>query len=160
MIIDLHTHSDAGPSLGEKSLCLKSKEYPILGKPRIPLHSRIGTSHWGLSNFGSEAAKNTPPQELELLMEDILTSGLRQLRIPPPRIGTSHGGLSNYGSEAAKNTPPPRIGMSHGGLSNFGFEAAKNTPPSIGTSHGGLSNYGSEAAKNTPLQDWNFSWRT
>ena len=44
--------------------------------PRIlpPPPPGIGTCHGGLSNFGSEAAKNTPlPLVLELLMEDLVT---------------------------------------------------------------------------------------
>ena len=53
-----------------------SQEYPL---------PRIETSHGGLSNIRSEAAKNTPL----------------------PRIGTPHGGLSNFGFEAAKNTAHP-----------------------------------------------------
>ena len=56
---------DAGPRLGDKILCSKSQEYPILGKQAknspLPLPPKIGTSDGGLSNFGSEAAKNTTP---------------------------------------------------------------------------------------------------
>ena len=37
--------------------------YPILGKPRIPPPPKIGTSHGGLREFGSEVSKNPPPNE-------------------------------------------------------------------------------------------------
>ena len=66
--ISLHTHSvreticDARANLGEKILCSKSQEYPILGKNAPP-----------------------PLPELELLMEDLRSSGLKLVNnIPSP----------------------------------------------------------------------------
>ena len=56
-----HTHSvweticDAGTSLGEKILCSKSTQYPILGKSRIPRPQELKI----VRNFGSELTKNT-----------------------------------------------------------------------------------------------------
>ena len=64
----------------------KNALFFIFDKPRIPYFPRIGTSHGGLSNFRSGAAKNN---------------------LPPTRIGTSYGGLSNFRSGAVKNNLPP-----------------------------------------------------
>ena len=63
----------------KNTLFLASQEY------LPPPPPTIGLSHGGLSNFRSEAAKNTPaPPGLELLMENLATLGVRLPRIPPP----------------------------------------------------------------------------
>ena len=54
---------DAGLSLSEKIFCSKSQEYPTLGKARI----------------------SPSPLGLELIMEDLVASGLRSPRITPPQ---------------------------------------------------------------------------
>ena len=46
-----------------------------------------------MEDFRSELTKNTPPPQLELLMEDLGISVLSLPRIPPPEIGTSHEAL-------------------------------------------------------------------
>ena len=59
----------------------------VLSLPTILLIHRIGISHGGLRDFGSELAKNTPlPTELELIMEgsETLVLSLPRIPLPPP----------------------------------------------------------------------------
>ena len=59
----------------------------------------IGTSHGGLRNFGFETSR-TPP-ELELLMEDLESLGLKLLEYPPPHYKNFSWGLGKFGFEAS-----------------------------------------------------------
>ena len=109
--------------------------------PPPPTLIRIGTSHGGLRKFGSEVGRTTPPPELELLMEDLESLGLRLVEYPAlpkfevieytVRFGTSHGGHKKFWFEVSRtpNHPSPRIGTSHGRIRKFGFEVGRTHPP-------------------------------
>ena len=71
-----------------------------LGLPRIPPPPRIGTSHGGISDFGSAAAKNYPPPKTSKPGCSALVCGDKSLY--PPRMPSSWILL---GRGKAKDTP-------------------------------------------------------
>ena len=60
-----------------------------------------------MDDLGSELTQNTLPskKKLELLMENLRTSGLTSPRIPPPsKTRSSHREFLDIGSELTQNT--------------------------------------------------------
>ena len=78
----------------------------------------IGTSHGGLRKFGCEAGR-TPP-ELELLMEDLESLGLKLVEsLPPSGLELLMEDLESLGLRLLEY--PPHIRTSHGDLESLGL---------------------------------------
>ena len=91
---------------------------------------RFGTSHGGLSNFKSKAAKNTPPTpRLELLMGDLASLGLRLLRIPPLELELLMEDLVSLSLRVPRISPPQQgLELLMENLGKSGLRLVKNTP--------------------------------
>ena len=135
-------------------MCSKSQEYPILGKNTPCPPAGLELLMEDLGSSGLRLVKNTPPG-LELLMEDLVSLGVRLQIIPPPPLGFEllMEDLVSLGVRLPIIPPPLGFELPMEDLVvSLGVRLPIMPPPNrIGTSHGGLRKFRSDVGQEYPV---------